>query len=83
MIKSSFKLNGRAVPANRVADELMKDLKQKAAAEAVRRIKGIRCPVHGQTARLRSLAFNSGQFSIEGCCDDHIAEVRRQLRSGR
>ncbi len=78
MIKLSFKLNGRTVPANRIADELTKQVKQSATNMVTRRITSIRCPVHHQSARINPGL--SGQFRIQGCCDQLIAEVRRQLR---
>lgn len=77
MIKLSFKLNGRNIPANRIADELTKQVKKSATDMTTRRITAIRCPVHHQSARISP--GTDGQFRVQGCCDQLIAEVRRQL----
>ena len=79
MLKLSFKLNGRTIPANRIADELTKQVKKSATDMATRRIQSIRCPIHHQTARVSPAGFD-GQFRVQGCCDQLIDEVRRHLR---
>lgn len=78
MIKMSFKLNGRTIPANRIAAELTNKVKRSATEMATRRIRSIRCPIHHRTARL--IPRGNGQFRVDGCCDRLIGEVQRQLR---
>jgi hypothetical protein len=79
MLKLSFKLNGRTIQANRIADELSKQVKKSATDMAAKHVQSIRCPIHHQTARISSAGLD-GQFRVQGCCDQLIAEVRRQLR---
>ena len=83
MIKLSFKLNGRAVPPNRLAQEMTKQLQsaaRQAATSAVeRRVASIRCPVHHQQARIERTGPN-GERRVRGCCDQLIAAVQERLR---
>ena len=43
MVKLEWKLNGRTVPSNRVADELGKSIRQAAADKVKHAIAGVRC----------------------------------------
>lgn len=79
MFDLSFKINGRTIPANRVAEELKKNIKKATTSMATRHVESIRCPVHGRAARLHPTGFN-GQFRVEGCCDKLISEVQRHLQ---
>lgn len=79
MIKLSFKVNGRTVPSNRIAEELMKNVKKAAVEQGRKHIQSIRCPVHHQTARLVPTG-SQGQFRVEGCCDRLIAAVQQNLK---
>ena len=47
MVKLEWKVNGRTVPSNRIADELGKSIRQAAADKVKHAIAGVRCPVHG------------------------------------
>jgi hypothetical protein len=78
MLKLSFKMNGRTIPASRIAEELTKQVQKSATEMVARRASSIRCPVHHQMARI-SPGFN-GNLNVHGCCDQLIAEVRKQLQ---
>ena len=78
MFNVSFKINGRSVPLDRIGDELAKEMKKEASAEISRHVESIRCPVHGQSARV-SVIGRDGPFQVQGCCGELVAEVQRQL----
>lgn len=78
MIKLSFSLNGRTIPAAGIAAKIAKQVTKSATRLAAHQIALIRCPVHYQNARITP-GLN-GQYRIDGCCEQLIRAVRRQLR---
>lgn len=82
MFKLEWKLNGRTVPSNRVADELGDAIRGAAAEKVKQAIAGARCPVHGggasnirvQTARSKM------DFTFNACCDDLKKAIAARLR---
>ena len=66
MIKLQWKVNGRNVPANRIADELGKAVRAKAGD-----IARIRCPVHGSSPHNIRVSGSGDRlrFQYETCCD--------------
>lgn len=78
MFDLSFKLNGRTVPTHRIADELTRDVKQKAMNLVEQRVNSIRCPVHNQYARVTP-SGGGGSYEVSGCCEQLIARVRTEL----
>lgn len=71
MIKVQWKVNGRTVAANRIADELRKAVRAKADEAARAGIARIRCPIHGSSPH-NVRATGSGdqlRFHYETCCD--------------
>ncbi len=74
MLKVDFKFN---------APDLTKALMKVAAEGVVKRVEGIRCPVHGQHAHVVVSGSKPGQlkFDVRGCCDQLISEVKARLKS--
>ena len=79
MFDLSFKLNGRTVPTHRIADELTRDVKQKAMNLVEQRVNSIRCPVHNQYARVTP-SGGGGSYEVSGCCEQLIDRVRTGTR---
>ena len=82
MVKLEWKLNGRTVPSNRVADELGKSIRQAAADKVKHAIAGIRCPVHGGGAsniRVENVG-NKMNFTFTACCDVLKQAIGARLR---
>lgn len=50
-----------------------------AAAEAIiQQVKNVRCPEHGQYAKI--VAKGTDKFEVSGCCDRLIADVTARLK---
>lgn len=71
MITLQWKVNGRNVPANRIADELGKAVRAKAGDVACASIARIRCPVHGSSPHNIRVSGSGDRlrFQYETCCD--------------
>ena len=50
MVKLEWKVNGRTVPSNRIADELSKSIRRAATDKVKTAIAAVRCPVNGSAA---------------------------------
>jgi hypothetical protein len=71
MVKLEWKLNGRTVPSNHVADELGKSIRQAATDQVKHAIADVRCPVHGGGAsniRVENMGSKMN-FTFKACCD--------------
>ena len=81
MFKVEFKVGGRKVP-QRDFGRALHDTALKQVDDAVqRRLRTIRCPRHGQQARVRSArSHNDLEWKIEGCCDELVRAARRALK---
>jgi hypothetical protein len=82
MVKLEWKVNGRTVPSNRVADELRKSMRQVATNKVKHAIAGVRCPVHGGGAsniRVESRGSNMN-FTFNACCDGLKQAIAARLR---
>ena len=82
MVKLEWKLNGRTIPSNRVADELGKPIRQAATDKVKRAIAGVRCPVHGGGAsniRVENMGSNMN-FTFNACCDGLKQAIAARLR---
>lgn len=82
MVKLEWKLNGRAVPSNRVADELGKSIRQAATDKVKHAIAAVRCPVHGGGAS-NIRVVNTGSkmnFTFNACCDGLKQAIAARLR---
>jgi hypothetical protein len=82
MIKLDWKVNGRTVPSNRVADELGKSIRQAATDKVKYAIAGVRCPVHGGGAS-NIRVENTGSkmnFTFNACCDGLKQAIAERLR---
>ena len=82
MVKLTWKFNGRAVPANRVADELTKAVSAKAGDAAKDAIARVRCPVHGTPPRNIRVSGSGGAFRFEydSCCERLQQAVNGRFR---
>jgi hypothetical protein len=82
MFKLEWKVNGRTVPSDRIADELAKAIRTEAVEKMKRAVTGVRCPVHGSVARnIRSSGSgNRMQFQYEACCDALKKAIGAKLR---
>lgn len=71
MIKLQWKVNGRTVPANRIADELGKAVRAKAGDAARAGIARVRCPIHGSSPHNIRVSESGDRlrFQYESCCD--------------
>ena len=82
MVKLEWTLNGRAVPSNRVADELGKSIRQAATENVKRAIGDVRCPVHGGGAsniRVENMGSKMN-FTFSACCDGLKQAIATRLR---
>lgn len=71
MNKLQWKINGRTVPANRIAEELGRAVRAKAGDAARASIGRVRCPVHGSPPHNIRVSGNGGslRFQYETCCE--------------
>ena len=66
-------------PRSSMSFEIDINAVQKAATAAIiERVKNVRCPEHGQYAKI--VAKGSDKFEVSGCCDRLIADVRARLK---
>lgn len=82
MFKLEWKVNGRTVTTNRVADELGKSIRQAAADKLKHAIATVRCPVHGGGAgniRVQT-AGSKMNFTFNACCEDLKQAIAVRLR---
>ncbi len=73
MFKVDFKFN---------AKDLEKAIMQAAAEEITKRVRNVRCPEHGEYARIVASGRSSKdmKFDVSGCCESLIKEVERKLK---
>jgi hypothetical protein len=82
MVKLEWKVNGRTVPSNRLADELGKSIRHAATDKVKHAIAGVRCPVHGGGAK-NIRVENSGSrmnFTFNACCDSLKQAIAPRVR---
>ena len=82
MVKLEWKVNGRTVPSNRIADELGKSIRQTATDKVKHAIAGVRCPVHGGGAsniRIENMGSKMN-FTFNACCDGLKEAITTRLR---
>ncbi len=75
-----FRVGGRKV-SQREFGRALHDTALKKVDDAVqRRLRTIRCPKHGQQARVRSArSHNDLKWNIEGCCEELVRAARKAL----
>jgi hypothetical protein len=87
MIKTKLTLNGGPFNAARFADQLKKDVLEKARAQVRTNIEAklsaIRCPDHAVAGQVNvELSdFSGGRISVKPCCDKVADQVRALLKS--
>ncbi len=82
MIKMEWKLNGRAVRPNQLADELTKGVRQGVSRHIQDAVRSVRCPVHGQSAtNVRPVPAGDSKmnFEYEACCEELKEAIARRL----
>lgn len=82
MVKLEWKVDGRTVPSNRIADKLGKSIRQAATDKVKAAIAGVRCPVHGSRAsNIRVETHGSKMnFTFTACCDGLKQAIAASLR---
>ena len=83
MLKLEWKFQGKKMHSGqelgRAVSNWLRDSTLKAAASHIQnRIQGLRCAIHGQTPRVVGNPATT-EFSIKGCCEELIAEVKARL----
>lgn len=76
MVKLEWKVNGRTVPSNRLADELGKSIRHAATDKVKHAIAGVRCPL----PRRRRQQHRCRKFRQQD--ELHIQRVLRQSEAG-
>ncbi len=63
------------------APELQKLVMRAAAEAVVKKVDKVRCPVHGQYARVVASGSKPSnlEFKVDGCCQQLINEVKAKL----
>jgi len=81
MADFEFKIDGRKVSPSAFTTAMGKDIKAKAMklarAAAEKKIRSIRCPVHGGYAKV---VPERTSFKITGCCDKQMDRVKKAFR---
>ena len=82
MVKLEWKVNGRTVPSNRIADELGKSIRRAATDKVTHAIAGVRCPVHrGGASNIRVENVGSKMnLTFNACCDGLKEAIATRLR---
>ena len=82
MIKLTWKVNGRTVPANRIGDEFARAVRARAGDAAKDAIARVRCPVHGTPPRNVRISGSGGAFRFEydSCCERLQQVLNSQFR---
>lgn len=82
MFNFEWRINGRKVPANRMADELGTAIRKEAIDKAKQAVARVRCPVHGTGAHgIRISGTGSRiQFQYEACCESLKHAIAAKLR---
>ena len=82
MFKLDFRIKGRSVHPNRMADELTKAIKEEALDTAKKTISSVRCPVHGTEPKQIQVLTEAGQmrFRYEACCDELESAIARRFQ---
>ncbi|MEB2311794.1 MAG: hypothetical protein OZ928_08075 [Polyangiaceae bacterium] len=76
---------GRSIPLNRLADEIMSDVRKAATVQIEQQVRArlerIRCPVHGKSFRSISVAMagDAGRIRVEPCCEETSDAVERAV----
>jgi hypothetical protein len=83
MIKLEWKMNGRTIRSDQIANELMKGVRREASTHIENAVKQVRCPVHGTHAiNVRAIAGAGSKmnFQYKACCDELKAAIARRLQ---
>lgn len=82
MVKLEWKVNGRTVPSNRVADELGKSIRRAATDRVKTAIAAVHCPVHGSGASDIRVETQGSKmnFTFTACCDGLKQAISARLR---
>lgn len=82
MFKLTWKVNGRTVPANGIANALSTAIKAEADRKIEATVRQVRCPVHGSAPHsIRFVRLTGDKVSVryQTCCDVLTQAVERLL----
>jgi hypothetical protein len=81
MIDIKFKIGGREVGPNNLKDVLEKAIFQNVRSQIAQRVGNISCPEHGKSPQITAEGrdLSSLSFTVKGCCDKAVDEVRRRM----
>jgi len=76
-------MNGRSIRPDQIAKEMEKAIVQKANDSIKKKVESVRCPEHGQYARVTvggGQSLKGLKLSVSGCCEALVEEVKRRFR---
>lgn len=73
-----FMFNGRSVRPQDIGKVLQESVRQSVRDDVAKRLRQVRCPVHGASPRVTSSPGSSGklEWRIEGCCEDVVQRAK-------
>lgn len=78
----TYTLGGRKVSRDQFFKGLDGEIRKTASDNVSRQVQRMRCPKHGQNARVTELRQTRDGFSFEisGCCDDLVERAKNAIR---
>jgi hypothetical protein len=79
-----FEIDGRRVRPDQIGNELEAAVLRMIADQVRDQVGGVRCRVHQEYARITGTGTSPErlQFTVEGCCDELVAQVEAAFVSG-
>jgi hypothetical protein len=80
-----YTIGGRKVSKREWEKHLFEDTPRNLAKQTVEeRLRGLRCPTHGETPTLSNMRDTSQgwDFTISACCDEHLARAQHAAAGG-
>lgn len=81
MIDVVFEINGKRVNPNDLGNVLERAVLESAKKAIIERVGSVRCPQHGQAAKIiyKGHSLDKLSFEVEGCCEALIGTVKYKL----
>ncbi len=78
----SYTLGGRKVSRDQFFEGLEGEIRKTASENVTSRVESVRCPKHGQKARVTEVHQTRDGFSfhVTGCCDELVEHAKRAIR---
>lgn len=78
----TYTLGGRKVSRDQFFKGLEGEIRKTASDNVTRQVQRVRCPKHGQTARVTGLreTHDGFGFEISGCCDELVERAKGVIR---